>query len=68
MNDSHPPSTNSRVRSGEHAPHLHLIDCDGCDNFLQQFRQTIRTVGRIRDDELDPGFHSRLLEAFKGFC
>ena len=41
--------------------------CDGCRNYLEQFRVTVRTVGRIRDDELDPAFRSRLLEAFKGF-
>ena len=45
----------------------HLLDCDGCENYLQQFRETIRTVGKIRDDELAPGFRSRLLDAFKDF-
>lgn len=45
----------------------HLLDCDGCENYLQQFRQTIRTVGRIKDDQLDPAFRSRLLDAFKDF-
>lgn len=43
----------------------HLLDCDGCENYLQQFRETIRTVGKIR--ELDPAFRSRLLDAFKDF-
>ncbi len=46
---------------------MHLLDCDGCENYLQQFRQTVRTVGRIRDDELDPAFRNRLLDAFKDF-
>jgi anti-sigma factor RsiW len=45
----------------------HLSDCDGCENYLQQFRETVRTVGKIRDDELDPRFRSRLLDAFKDF-
>ena len=45
----------------------HLGDCDGCENYLQQFRQTVRTVRQIRDDDLDPGFRNRLLEAFKDF-
>jgi predicted anti-sigma-YlaC factor YlaD len=45
----------------------HLEYCNGCRNYLEQFRVTVRTVGRIRDDELDPAFRSRLLEAFKGF-
>ena len=46
---------------------MHLLDCDGCENYLQQFRETVRTVGKIRDDELDPAFRSRLLDAFKDF-
>jgi anti-sigma factor RsiW len=46
---------------------VHLTACDGCEHYLQQFRETVSTVGRIGDDELDPSFRSRLLEAFKGF-
>jgi anti-sigma factor RsiW len=45
----------------------HLLECDGCENYLQQFRETVRTVGRVRDDELDPEFRKRLLDAFKHF-
>ena len=41
--------------------------CDGCENYLQQLRETVRTAGKIRDDELDPAFRSRLLDAFKDF-
>jgi hypothetical protein len=46
---------------------MHLHDCDGCDTHLHQFRVTVRTVGRISDDQLDPAFRSRLLDAFKDF-
>ena len=45
----------------------HLLGCDGCENYLQQFRETVRTVGKISDDELDPAFRNRLLDAFKNF-
>jgi anti-sigma factor RsiW len=45
----------------------HLTACDGCVNYVQQFRETARTVGKIHDDELDPSFRSRLLDAFKDF-
>ncbi|HJT94304.1 MAG TPA: zf-HC2 domain-containing protein [Mycobacterium sp.] len=45
----------------------HLGDCDGCENYLQQFRETVRAVGKIADDELDPAFRNRLLDAFKDF-
>ncbi len=54
------PETRSRVD-------MHLLECDGCENYLQQFRETVRTVGRIRDDELDPGFRQRLMHTFRNF-
>ena len=44
---------------------MHLLDCDGCENYLQQFRETMRTVGKIRDEQLDPVFRDRLLTAFR---
>ena len=46
---------------------MHLVECDGCENYLQQFRETVRTVGQIRDNEIDPAFRKRLLDAFKDF-
>ena len=45
----------------------HLEKCRGCRNYLEQFRITVRTVGRIHDDNLDPGFRDRLIEAFRGW-
>jgi anti-sigma factor RsiW len=45
----------------------HLSFCDGCGHYLEQFRATIRTVGRIRDDDIEPAFRDRLLEAFRSF-
>jgi anti-sigma factor RsiW len=45
----------------------HLTSCDGCANYVQQIRETARTVGKIHDDQLDPNFRSRLLDAFKDF-
>jgi hypothetical protein len=42
----------------------HLLECDGCENYLQQFRVTIGTLGTIRD-ELDPAFRDKLLNAFR---
>lgn len=44
---------------------LHLLECDGCENYLQQFRVTVATVGRIRDTDLDPVYRTRLLSAFR---
>jgi anti-sigma factor RsiW len=42
----------------------HLQACDGCENYLQQFRATIATIGKIRDEQLNPTFRDRLLTAF----
>lgn len=43
----------------------HLLECDGCENYLQQFRSTVGTIGKIPVGELDPTFRDRLLDAFK---
>jgi anti-sigma factor RsiW len=44
---------------------MHLLECDGCENYLQQFRATIETLGSVRDDELDPSYREKLLNAFR---
>ena len=33
---------------------MHLLECDGCENYLQQLRTTIGTLNQISDDQLDP--------------
>jgi anti-sigma factor RsiW len=43
---------------------MHLLECDGCENYLRQFRATMGTLGNVRD-ELDPVFRDRLLAAFR---
>jgi predicted anti-sigma-YlaC factor YlaD len=43
----------------------HLAKCRGCRNYLDQFRITAHTVGRVRDVDLDPAFRDRLLAAFR---
>ena len=44
---------------------VHLLECDGCENYLQQFRSTVATVGKIPFEELDPTFRSRLITTFR---
>lgn len=44
---------------------MHLLECDGCGSYLQQFRATIDTVGKIGGEQLDPGFRTKLLAAFR---
>lgn len=42
----------------------HLAGCDGCSAYLDELRVTVRTVGTIGSDEMDPVFRDRLIEAF----
>ena len=43
----------------------HLLECEGCGNYLQQFRATVTTLGTLRDDDIAPDFRDRLLDAFR---
>jgi anti-sigma factor RsiW len=43
----------------------HVLECDGCDNYLQQFRTTVATLGKVDDSDLNPAFRDRLLHAFR---
>jgi anti-sigma factor RsiW len=44
---------------------VHLLECDGCENYLQQFRTTVDALGAIRDDDIEPAFRTRLMDAFR---
>lgn len=46
---------------------VHLLECDGCANYLQQFRATVDTLGKIDKDTIDPAFRDRLLNTFRDF-
>lgn len=46
---------------------MHLLACDGCANYLQQFRNTVQTLGRVHGEALDPEFRDKLLQAFRGW-
>jgi hypothetical protein len=43
----------------------HLRRCAGCVQSVEQMRVTACTVGKIRDEQLDPAFRDRLLDAFR---
>ena len=45
----------------------HLAACEACRAFLEQFRQTIRALGRLPEESLSPEARSALLAAFRGF-
>lgn len=43
----------------------HLLGCEGCDNYLQQFRSTVAALGKVPEDALEPTFRDKLLDAFR---
>jgi anti-sigma factor RsiW len=45
----------------------HLAGCDACRTYLEQFRQTIRVLGRLPEESLSPEARNALLDAFRGW-
>ena len=43
----------------------HLAQCSGCRTYLEQMRQTIRALGRLSSESIDPAARDRLLEVFR---
>lgn len=43
----------------------HLVECDACRLYLEQFRDTIQRLGRISEESLSPEMRRTLLDAFK---
>jgi len=43
----------------------HLAGCDGCTNYLEQMRQTIRLTGKVREENLTPTQREDLLCLFR---
>src|SRR6266545_3207338 len=43
----------------------HLGECDGCDRYVEQIRQTISAAGRLAPDDLPPPVLDRLLAVFR---
>lgn len=43
----------------------HLDLCPGCRNYLDQMRQTIRTMGRLSEESLSPQARDQLLQVFR---
>ena len=44
----------------------HLAACEACRTYLEQFRQTIRVLGRLPEESLSPAARTALLTAFRG--
>lgn len=45
----------------------HLAECEACRTYLEQFRQTIRVLGRLPQESLSPEARDALLDAFRGW-
>ena len=43
----------------------HLSRCDGCTNYLEQMRQTIRLTGQVREESLTSQQRDDLLRLFR---
>jgi anti-sigma factor RsiW len=43
----------------------HLADCDGCTNYLEQFRTTVAVVGRLDVGDVPAPVMNDLLSAFR---
>jgi anti-sigma factor RsiW len=43
----------------------HIAGCEPCTRYLEQFRTTIRLVGRLREEDLEQQARDALLDAFR---
>jgi predicted anti-sigma-YlaC factor YlaD len=43
----------------------HLSRCDGCTNYVEQMRQTIRLTGHVQEESLTPQEREDLLTLFR---
>lgn len=46
----------------------HLAGCDGCTNYLEQFRTTLVVVGRLDAADVPAPVMDELLTAFRGWA
>ena len=46
----------------------HLGSCEGCATYLDQMRQTLVTVGSLREEDLSPAMRDALLAAFRDWA
>lgn len=45
----------------------HLTVCTRCRRYLDQMRQTIKTVGQLREEEIAPAAREELLDVFRAW-
>jgi len=44
---------------------VHIGMCRGCRAYLDQMKQTIRTIGRLPPEDMPPDVQAQLLERFR---
>jgi predicted anti-sigma-YlaC factor YlaD len=45
----------------------HLALCRGCRTYLEQMRQTVRALGTLSEESIDPEAKERLLAVFRAW-
>ena len=45
----------------------HLAECEPCATYLEQFRETIRALGRLPEETLSSDARAALIAAFRGW-
>ena len=45
----------------------HLRICPGCRTYLEQMRQTLRALGHLPAESIEPESIERMLQVFRGF-
>ncbi len=45
----------------------HLGTCPGCQTYLKQMQQTIRTLGKLTEETIAPQTRDELLQLFKNW-
>jgi len=46
----------------------HLAGCDGCTNYVEQFRTTVSVVGRLEVDDVPEPVMAELVSAFRNWA
>ena len=58
-----------RLSPGDRARfEAHLAECEACRTYVEQFRQTIRALGRLPEEPLSLEARHALLDAFRGWA
>jgi predicted anti-sigma-YlaC factor YlaD len=45
----------------------HLAECEGCTNYLEQIRTTIRVSGHLHEEQIPPEAREPLLRVFRAW-